>query len=231
MTDEENKQEEKEVEVSDKIKLGDVEYTQDELNDLVGLGKIAREAEEKYNIKVEGMWPKFQQTINENVKFREQIEESSKAHEQEQIIKKANEGAELSEEEQLKLAADKLRSMGFYTGEDVAKEFANLMAGRELLSDVNKLINEQSEAGNPKTSAEDLLAYMQENGIKNPQSAYKLKFEAELDAIRERKLGESKKDDFPTEGGSAAGMKEPTKNPITRANLTDALSDVLNRQS
>src|SRR4030043_1617793 len=96
----------------EKIKLGEEEYTQDELNSLVGLGKIAKEAEDKYNVKVEGIWPKFQQTINENVEFRKREEEAEKAGQEEEITKKAEEGAELTEAEQLELAKTKLKELG-----------------------------------------------------------------------------------------------------------------------
>jgi hypothetical protein len=213
------------------IKLGDAEYSQDELNDLVGLGKIAKEAEEKYNVKIDGIWPKFQQTINENGEFRKKQEEFDKHSEQEQLIKKAGEGVELSESEQIALAAQKIREMGFYTKDDVAKEVSNIMAGRELLDQVNKLVDEQSQVGNPKTNAEELLSYMDENGIKNPSVAYKLRFEKELDEIKASKLGGIKKDQFVTEEGGGTGNKLPRVEPVTRANLTDALSDVLNRES
>jgi hypothetical protein len=211
------------------FKVGEEEYTQDQLNDLVGLGKIAREAEEKYNVKVEGIWPKFQQTINENVEFRKAQEEKAKVEETETITKKAAEGAELTEEEQLQLAATKLKSMGFVSKEEINKEVSAILEGRDLLDQTQKFIKDQEVAGNPKVSTEDLLGYMSENGLKKPEIAYKLKFEKELDAIKESKLSGIKKDQFVTES-AGGGIKLPEQKPITRANLTEALSDALNRE-
>src|SRR3990167_502304 len=48
----EDKEEDKE-EVSDKIKLGDTEFTQDELNELVGAGRKLKEIETKQGQKIE----------------------------------------------------------------------------------------------------------------------------------------------------------------------------------
>jgi len=213
-----------------KIKLGEEEYSQDELNSLVGLGKIAREAEEKYNVKVEGIWPKFQSTINENVEFRKAQEAEEKAREEQDLTKKSQTSEELTEEEQLRLASLKLKELGFISKDDIQSEVNNILTGKQLLSDVNTLVDKQSEAGNPKTSAEDLLTYMSENGLKNPEVAYKIKFEAELDAIKEKKLGSIKKDNFVTDETSGGGIKNPEAKPITKHNLSDALGDVLSRE-
>jgi len=231
------KEEEKEESTEpEKIKLGEEEYSQDELNDLVGLGKIAKEAEEKYNVKVEGIWPKFQQTINENVEFRKAQEEEekakaedTKAKEDEEITKKAAEGEELTEEEQLALAATKLKGMGFVSKDEIDKTVNAILEGRDLLGQTKNFIAEQETAGNPKVSAEDLLTFMSDKGIKDPQIAYKIKFEAELDQIKEDKLKGIKKDTFVTEE-KGGGIKLPETKPITRANLTEALSDALNRE-
>jgi len=214
----------------EKIKLGDEEFTQDELNSLVGLGKIAREAEEKYNVKVEGIWPKFQQTINENVEFRKKQEEDVKVKDQEDLTTKAQTNQELTEEEQLRLASIKLRELGFVSRDDVLKEVQNVLAGKELLGKVDNLVEEQAKAGFPKTTSEDLLTYMNETGVKDPQAAYKLKFEKEIEAVKEGKLGSIKKDTFVTEESAGAGIKNPQAKPITRHNLNEALSEVLNRE-
>jgi len=224
---------EQELEKTDevgKIKLGEEEYTQEDLNSLVGLGKIAKEAEEKYNVKIEGIWPKFQQTINENVDFRKQREQEEKAKEEDTLTQKASTDQDLTEEEQLKLASLKLKELGFVSREDVMGEVNNIIAGKQLLSEVDNLVKTQAEAGNPKTSSEELLSYMEANGIKNPVAAYKLKFEDELDQIKEKKIGGIKKDNFVTEE-AGSGNKIPQQKPITRNNLTEALSEVLNQNS
>jgi hypothetical protein len=225
---EEVKSDEVVVDSDTKIKLGEEEFTQDELNSLVGLGKIAREAEEKYNVKVEGIWPKFQSTINENVEFRKKQEEKEKALADEELNNKPQE--ELTEQEQLKLASLKLKELGFVSRDEIQNEVNNILTGKQLLTDVNSLVEKQSELGNPKTSAEELLTYMSENGLKNPEVAYKIKFEAELDSIKEKKLGSIKKGEFVTDETAGGGIKNPETKPITRNNLSDALSDVLGRE-
>ena len=214
----------------EKIKIGEEEYTQDDLSQLVGLGKIAKEAEEKFNVKVDGIWPKFQQTINENVQYRKAEEERKKSEEDSSLQTKVQTGEELSEEEQLKLAAVKLREMGFVSADEIDKRVAAVLEGKEMLQHVRGLVDEQAKEGNPKTTEEELLTYMNENGIRKPEIAYKLMFEKELDEIKHEKMGTLKKDQFVTDGSQSAGSKIPQAKPITRANLTEALNEALNRE-
>lgn len=220
-----------ETQETDKIKLGENEFTQDELTELVGLGRIAKEAEEKYNVKVDGIWPKFQQTINEKIELEKKFEEDKKAKETQELQSKASNQEDLSEEEQLKLASLKLKELGFVSKDDVVKEVDAILAGKQLLSEVETLVSKQAEDGNPKTTSEELLTYMQENGIKNPQVAYKLKFESELDEIKSKKLDSVKKDKFVTDETSGGGIKNPQTKPLTRYNLNEALSEVLSRNN
>jgi len=56
---EEQVEEQAEEVVEEKITLGENEYSQDELKELVNLGKIGKEAEEKYNTSIDKVWPEY----------------------------------------------------------------------------------------------------------------------------------------------------------------------------
>ena len=57
--DEEVTEEVENKEEPETIKVGDKEYTQDELQKIVGLGEIGLEAEEKYKTKIDRVWPEY----------------------------------------------------------------------------------------------------------------------------------------------------------------------------
>jgi hypothetical protein len=71
---------------SQKIKVGEKEYTQDELNTLVGLGQIAQEVETRYNTKIDRVYPEFTKSQQKLKTYESEIEtlrkekESSKHH-------------------------------------------------------------------------------------------------------------------------------------------------------
>ena len=50
---------EKTAQEIEKVKIGEQEYTQEELDRYVKLGKLAQEAEDKYNTKLDRVWPEY----------------------------------------------------------------------------------------------------------------------------------------------------------------------------
>ena len=50
---------------AEKVKLGEEEYTKEELDRFVKLGKIGVEAEEKFDTKIDKVWPEFTKTRQE----------------------------------------------------------------------------------------------------------------------------------------------------------------------
>jgi hypothetical protein len=217
----EEKQEEQEPE---KIKLGEKEYSQDELSKLVGLGEVASELETKWNTKIDRLYPEFTKKSQQLSEYEAKVKgfEESK---QKEIETKPQE--QLSPEEQSQLIKQELKKYGVVTTEDFNKLTADFMAGKEILSDIDSLLEEAKSDGKPVTTQQELLNYMSENGVRNPNAAYKLMFESELDAWKEKQLGKIKQPSIESEGSSAAGGKEPTPVKVTRENLGQLLSDAL----
>mgnify|MGYP001616044471 CR=1 FL=1 len=206
MTDEPKKEE---MEPQDtKVKVGEKEYSQDELSQLVGLGETAQEFETKWNRKIGDFYPDYTQKSQKLAEF-----EKAEADRQRAELQAKADANELSPEESRRLVLQQAKEYGLLTKDELEGEVnarvANAMAAKEIINTTGEVINQAVEKGQPKTSVEDLLKYMDENGIRNPASAYKLKFEAEIDKWKEDKLSGMKPKGLETQEGSTAGAKQP----------------------
>jgi hypothetical protein len=214
---------------SETIKLGDAEYTQDELNRLVELGKLGSEAEEKYNTKLDKVWPDYTKKSQENIELKKQIEELSKPK-PEPVNPTFSEDQRILAKNQLKelLGGEPMTREEFNT--EVDKQVMLRLQAKDLIADTEKTISEMETEGYPKTNVDDLLKHMSETGIKSPKKAYKDMFEEELDKIKESKLAGLRQPGLVTNGGSTAGSKEPQPVLVTESNLSELLKEALKGQ-
>ena len=217
---EEEKVEEKTEEKPDVIKVGEKEYTQEELTRKVGLGELADELESKWNTKIDKLYPEYTKSTQELSELRKYKEEQEVL----QTAEKAKKGEELSPEEIKKQALAEADNLGLIHKDSVNQYIANYLAARDLREDAEAIIAEAGENGKPKTSIDELLTYMGETGINNPELAYKAKYEKELDTWKEQQLSKVKASGMQTIDTSTAGGKEPE--PVKLTNL-DSLSDAL----
>lgn len=212
------------------ITVGDKQYTQEELNDLVGLGQIAREVEQRYSTKLDRVYPEYTKSRQELKELKEQLEELKNQKPQK---------VEEMDEAQIIQAQKAARQLGILTKEDIAdlglmtKEqvqgFINeYRAGEKLLEQSRTLENKyDGKDGRPVYKTEDILEYMQETGIKEPETAYKIKYEEALSTWREKKTADARKSGLVTETTSTAGNKLPQNVKITRDNLDRMVSEAL----
>ena len=228
---------------SQSIKIGEKEYTQEELSKIVGLGETAQEYETKWNRPIKEFYPDYTQKsqrladLERKEAERQQVAEEMKKKEDEERQKEVDERAakgQLTPEEQKQFALKQARELGILTREEfeteVSKRVSDVLAGKELLQDIDATISEADEKGKPKTTAKDLLTYMDENGIKNPGKAYKLMFEEELDKWKEDQIKGIKPAGMTTQTGSTAGAKQPPAPKIlSRDDLGQAIRDSLTR--
>jgi hypothetical protein len=213
----------------EKIKIGEKEYSQDDLNILVGLGETAAELEDKWNTKIDKLYPEYTKKTQELSEYKRRAEEIEAAKEAE-VQKKSQEGGQLSPEEQSKLIKQELKKYGVVTNEDVYQFMANFDAAKELNQNINSILDEAKEVGKPKTTREELLAYMDENGIKNPTAAYKLMFEDELKDWERKQVDTLRKPGLETDSSSVAGSKAPNPVKVTKDNITDLLKQALSEE-
>lgn len=220
-------------------KIGEKEYSQEDLSRLVGLGETAQEYETKWNRPIKDFYPDYTQKSQRLADLeRQQTDQTRLVEEQKakELQDKANKGQDLSPEEARAMAHKQARELGIMTEDkfatEVNKAVANALAAKDLLQDLNVVINEAKEKGQPQTTPEDLLKYMDENGIKSPEKAFKLMYEGEIDKWKEEQLKKVRQPGFTTQESSTAGAKvPPPPQPITKENLAQAIRDSLNRSS
>lgn len=204
--------------IEEKIKLGEQEFTQGELSRLVGLGRLAEEAETKYNTRIDKVWPDYSKTKN----YVKELE--TKLSEAESKVKAQ---PEVPENEQIRQAKQAARSIGIVTDENfnemLESKFQQQYAAQRA---VEKLI-EQGESlegkyngtdGRPKFQKEEIFEYMKETGIRNPELAYKARYEDQLDQWKEQQLKAARRPGFTTQT-STGGMKMPAPVKIDKNNL------------
>ena len=203
-----------------KIKIGDKEFTEEELTRLVSLGQIAVEAEEKYDRPISKFWPEYtksQQRIKE-------LEEAEANRSKETERAKAT-PEQLSEEDMRDRAIEQAEKLGLVHKGNVMNFINEAIQGQRLLDEVEVLVEDTIAEGKPKTTVEDLVRYMSETGIRSPQDAYELKFKHELKALEASKLAEIKPEGLKTQESSEAGAtKLPERTPLTKDNLQESVS-------
>ncbi len=225
----EDKKEEEEAEQPEveKLKVGDKEYTQEELSQLVGLGEIAREAETKFNTKIDRVWPEYTKSNQEVKRLQAELEEARKP--------KAPE-MPLNDQQAIKEAREAAKKIGIVTSEDFdnymdqsfRKFYLREQEARDLLSGMKEMEGKYNGLdGRPKFDTDNILAFMDQNGIRNPEAAYKLMHESEIDKWKEEQLSKAKGKGYPTELASGMTTRKPSDVRPNRDNLEALISEAL----
>lgn len=201
------------------IKVGDKEYSQDELERLVGLGELGKELEDKWSTKIDKLMPEYTKKTQELSELRRQLD-STKV---EEVNRKAEAGVQLTSEEIRTQAIAQAKQLGIVTKDDLNDYMENYYTQRReaerLIENVNSLVKDAEEVGKPKTSAESLLKFMQERGFRNPEDAYEIMFKNELREWERKQLDSARPNGLVTESRSTAGSKQPNPVKITKDNL------------
>lgn len=210
----------------EKIKLGEKEYTQDELQEMVGIAEQTRKIEEELNTKIDKVYPAFTKTSQEKAELERRLKE---------MESKNNTPTEFNEE-QIKDARNAAKKIGIVTKDDFASfmqehfrsAYQQERSAERLLDECKTLEGTYNgEDGRPKFKTQEVLEWMRDNGGKSPEQAYKMKYEKEIDTWKEKTLGAARKRGMTTEEGSDAGNKEPPKVRVTRDNIEELMKEAL----
>ncbi len=213
-TKDEGKSEEPEM-----VKVGDKEYSQEDLGNLVGLGQQFQEIEKKQGQPVDDIIKSWGDRGNRIGELKTQVSELEK----QEITKKEEAGQQLSPEELQKKVIAEAETMGLIHKGNIDKYIDARNEAGQILANVNSVVDQAKKDGKPETDAEALVKHMQETGIKQPEKAYKDLFETELDAWKEKQLKKIDKPKLATEDTSGAGSKEPAPQKVNKGNLDDLL--------
>lgn len=208
-----------------KIKVGDKEYSQDELDSLISLGSKAQEIEKNH-----GSLDKF------TSEWGRKNDELGKLRAENEAFKvKSTEpvNTEFTQEQKVQAQKQLTEIMG---GQPVTQEaletwfeskYTTRRSAEKLIDELGDLEKEiDGSDGRPKFNGQEVLDYMAKNGTKKPSLAYKEMHESELDAWKLKELAETKPAGFHTED-VPTGNKKPKEVRVTNTNLDALLKEQL----
>jgi len=219
---EETTEEQEEVK-EEKVKIGEDEYSSEELAGLVGLGKQAKDIESKH-----GSLDKFSSDWGKKANKIGKLEKELETFKTKDVEKKVETGEKLSWEERVQQAQKQAESIGLATKPKFMEWYAEARAADRLNEKCFKLEGKiDGTDGRPAFKRKDVLDYMIESGVKNPDDAYDLLHKEPLSKWRDEKLSKAKSPGLVTEESSQAGGKLPKKVEINRDNLSEMVKSAL----
>ena len=223
------KPEEKEEPKEELVKLGEEEYKPEELEAMVGVASKVKDFEEKSGTDFDGLTTSWGKRGEEIGNLKKQLEEANKEPEPEPTPEEAK--AEMTKEQVVKQA----KEFGLVAKDDLNEFFEEKLSQREqgqaILKSCNKMEKKyDGKDGRPEFKTDEVLEFMKESGVKQPDIAYKIKFGKELDTWKEDKLSGKKPSGLVTEEDSDAGSKVPTQPKTTLKNLDDHVKEALYSQ-
>mgnify|MGYP001562941775 FL=1 len=213
------------------IKLGEKEYTQEQLQGLVKLGELGQEMESKWKTSLTSVWPDYTKK-SQQLKDLEKEAEGLRQFKQEKELEasrvlESKPESELSPEQVEAKVKAEARKYGFVTKEDFRQYYAKERDSERLIEEAQSLVEEVTKEGKPATTLQELLEYMRDNDIKKVDSAYKQMKEAELDEWKEKQLKSIKRPGMVTQETTTAGSsKQPERKKLrTEEDLKKALTE------
>lgn len=210
-----------------KTKVGEKEYSQEEMTTLIGLGEKYQEIESKTNTKLDRVFPEYTKSRQELKELRDELSEFKKTQER---LKYAVTGEnEAPDPEALKAQAiQQAKGLGLVDAEEVRRIAREERQAERILEEIDVLNSEATETGKPKVDTRELLGYMEQEGLRSPSVAYKLKYENEIEAWKTDQLNKVKQPGMETQTFSTAGAKQPpAPEPLTKANFSERLRGAL----
>lgn len=205
------------------VKVGEKEYSMDELSKLVSLGEMGREVETRYNTKLDRVYPAFTKTTQELKELREKFEQQ----EQKPV--------DYNDEIAIRQARDAAKKVGLVTNDDIKEYIRAEMPNyyreqretEKVLETAKNLEGKYTGAdGRPAFKTEDMLGFMRDSGITDAETAYKVRYEKEIDSWKEQQLSRAKKSDVFTNSG-ITNPKQPSDPVPTKENLQQLIRETL----
>lgn len=219
--------------VVEKIKIGEEEFTPEEAQEYIKLGKLGREMEEKWNTKIDRIYPEFSKSQNELKELRE-AEATRNATPPAPVTNPED----ALDEETIQRARKEARKIGIVT-EDAFDEFlgnkfrdyfVRARFEEKLIDRMDGLARDlNGEDGRPRFDQKEVVEFMRNNGVSDPEVAYKIMHEKELDAWKAQQLTAAKREGLYTENTSTAGGKQPAAVKPTADNLSQLVAEALER--
>lgn len=200
-----------------KFTIGDKEYTQDELNDLVSKGNQYSEIETKFNTKLDKVVPDYTRASMEASEWKKKYADLEQA----QLREKMNQGAQLSPDEIRMRARQEAVNLGLMTDETTPALIRAEIAGYELRKETDSVVGELDEMG-IKADPKIILKYMDAADLDNPQDAVDQLYGGQIKNWQAEQLNKQKPEGLYAERGSeAGGFKLPEDVKVNDGNLME----------
>jgi hypothetical protein len=209
----------------EKIKIGEEEYSLDEAQALLKLGKLGKELETQWDTDISKVYPKFTQAT----KRVKELEESNAQYEAEKNAVPVDKQVAYEE------ARRQAKEIGILTKDDIDEVVSRIVEQKteerkqveSVLQEANDLEKELNGSdGRPKFEKEKTIQYMVDTGVRDMRIAYELSNRDALDTWRLNKLQETKSKGIVTQPGG--GAKKPEEPRITKDNLNEMVREALN---
>lgn len=146
--------------------IGDKQYTQDQLDELVSLGEMSREAQIRYNTDLSKVYPEYIKTT-QRVK---ELEEQQAQYERQQQDLKFSQGQQLTPDEVRERAQEEATNLGLWNDKNAPERLNEVLDGRDLAAETDEIVDDLSTMG-IETDRETILDYMDQNDISLPERA------------------------------------------------------------
>jgi len=212
------------------VKIGEREYSQDDLQELVGLGERAREVGESHG--------GFDKYVSEFGKKSQRIGDLKK--ELEEVKNPINSQGGLTDEA-TQQAKDAARKLGIVLTDDIKDMVGEILksefddqysarrSGEKLLDQVKGLEKEiDGSDGRPKFDSEKVLEFMSENrGFTDPQKAYEAMNMDQMSTWKAEQIISKRRSGITTDTGTRQN-KTPQDVSVNKENLHDLMREALN---
>lgn len=220
------------------IIINGMEYSPEDAQSLIDLGKKTREYEQKWNTPVDRVWPEYGKILGERSQW--QTEKQRLENQVAQFQSKQQQGTDT--EVDLEKAKAAARQLGITLNEDLDKggyikktDLEQILSQRDeqqkavkaILDEAEKLEKEIAGTDAPiKFNKKAVLAYAQAYGISDLRKAYEEMNEEYLKPWKEAQIQASKNPGLKTLKPIGA-KKEPEKIKINEDNVTNLLREKL----
>jgi len=226
------------IEAPSNIVINGEEYSPDEAQQLVGLGKKTREYEQKWNTSLDKVWPEYGRITQEHktatTELAQAREQLAKFSEKKDLGTETATDTTKAREAARKLGIifnEDLEQSGYIKKDDLPKYFqqfsAEQKAVEKILGDADRYEGEITGAdGRPPFNKKAVLAYMQAYSIEDPMKAYEDMYDPQLKSWKDQQVTAKKNPSLRTID-KPEGKKEPKPVRVTDDNVMDLLSERL----
>lgn len=206
---------------SQTFNINGVEYTQDQLNDLVALGNKATEIEKNHG--------DLDNLVSDWGRTKTEVGELRKIKEEQELKQRAEQSTNSNQltPEQRELALREAARIGFVTEQNFGDKVREEIETESLINDTQDLTEELSDMGievDPKV----ILRYMDAAEIDNPLDAVQELYGDKIKEWQAAEIEKNKPDSWLTQsGGNAGATRSPEAPKITDDNLMDLFREAI----